>query len=86
MAKARPSWPQLRRPVSQPQLVKVRAQKSVPWGQTTPVPEEELSPAEFLSKEVDPILEKISAQGIQSLSDRERKILERAQKQMARKG
>ena len=84
-AQCRWQWPRLRRPISQPQLVKVRSQKSVPWGQTTPVPDEELSPDEFLSKEVDPILEKISAQGIQSLSDRERKILEQAQKQMARK-
>lgn len=46
---------------------------------------EELPPAEFISREVDPILEKISAQGIHSLTDRERQILEAARSKMARK-
>ena len=36
----------------------------------------------FVSKEVDPILDKISAQGIDSLTDAEREILERARKKM----
>lgn len=40
--------------------------------------EEELGPAEFISREVDPILDKISAHGLQSLTDRERRILEKA--------
>jgi membrane associated rhomboid family serine protease len=40
--------------------------------------EEELGPAEFISREVDPILDKISAHGLQSLTERERRILERA--------
>jgi membrane associated rhomboid family serine protease len=43
------------------------------------VPEEE-----FISREVDPILDKISAHGIQSLTDRERQILEKARNKMAR--
>ena len=42
-----------------------------------------LPPADFISREVDPILDKISAQGIQSLTEQERKILADAQKQMA---
>jgi len=46
---------------------------------------EELPPAEFISREVDPILEKISAQGIHSLTERERQILESARNKMARK-
>ena len=46
---------------------------------------EELPPAEFISREVDPILEKISAQGIHSLTDREREILEAARSRMARR-
>jgi len=46
---------------------------------------EELPPAEFISREVDPILEKISAQGIHSLTDRERQILESARSKMARR-
>jgi membrane associated rhomboid family serine protease len=40
--------------------------------------EEELGPAEFISREVDPILDKISAHGLQSLTERERRILEKA--------
>jgi hypothetical protein len=34
---------------------------------------------------VDPILDKISAHGIQSLTDRERKILDAARKKMAKR-
>lgn len=41
--------------------------------------------AEFISKEVDPILDKISAHGIQSLTEREKKILEAARAWMGRK-
>ncbi len=43
------------------------------------------SGTDFMSKEVDPILEKISAHGIHSLTDREREILEKAQKQMSKR-
>jgi hypothetical protein len=46
---------------------------------------EEVPPAEFISREVDPILEKISAHGIQSLTARERQILEAARSKMARR-
>ena len=51
------------------------------------VPEdtEELPPAEFISKEVDPILDKISAHGIQSLTAREREILEKARSKMGKR-
>ena len=40
---------------------------------------------EFISQEVDPILDKISAHGIQSLTERERKILEAARSRMAKR-
>ena len=40
---------------------------------------------EFLSKEVDPILDKISAHGIHSLTEQERKILEAARDKMAKR-
>lgn len=40
---------------------------------------------DFISKEVDPILDKISAHGIHSLTDRERKILEQARAVMAKR-
>lgn len=46
---------------------------------------EDLPPAEFISREVDPILDKISAYGIQSLTDRERRILEAARAKMAKR-
>lgn len=46
---------------------------------------EAVPPEEFISREVDPILDKISAHGIQSLTTRERKILESARKQMERR-
>ena len=39
---------------------------------------------EFLQTEVDPILDKISALGIQSLTAREREILEKARAKMAK--
>jgi membrane associated rhomboid family serine protease len=47
-------------------------------------PLEEKSPADFVASEVDPILDKISAHGIQSLTPREREILETARKHIKR--
>jgi membrane associated rhomboid family serine protease len=44
---------------------------------------EELPAGEFISQEVDPILDKISAQGIHSLTERERQILQAARSKMA---
>ena len=44
----------------------------------------EMTP-DYISREVDPILDKISAHGIQSLTDREKKILEAARSKMAKK-
>jgi membrane associated rhomboid family serine protease len=45
-------------------------------------PAEEKPRADFMASEVDPILDKISAHGIQSLTAREREILDAARKQM----
>lgn len=79
-------WPQLHRHARRPvrRLVKVHSQKPG-WSQDKPAIEEDLPPEEFLSKEVDPILDKIYAQGIQSLTERERKILETARAKMAKR-
>src|ERR1044071_273716 len=66
-------------------LVKVPYQKSALWGRTKHAASEDLPPEEFLSKEVDPILDKISAQGIQSLTERERRILEAAREKMGKR-
>jgi len=78
-------WPAFRKTQRQPlrRLVKIPAHKSADWPESAVV-EEDLSSAEFLSKEVDPILDKISAHGIQSLTDRERNILESARKKMGK--
>jgi len=46
---------------------------------------EEVPSSDFISREVDPILEKISAHGIHSLTDRERQILENARSRMAKR-
>jgi|ERR1035441_9256572 membrane associated rhomboid family serine protease len=46
---------------------------------------EEKSAGEFLESEVDPILDKISAHGIHSLTARERAVLEAARKKMAQR-
>jgi len=66
-------------------LIRVPAQKPDHWTRETPEAEEELSPDEFLRREVDPILDKISAKGIQSLTERERRILEMARTKMGKR-
>jgi membrane associated rhomboid family serine protease len=50
-----------------------------------PVQETEAEPEDFISKQVDPILDKISAKGIHSLTEQERKILEKARSKMAKR-
>jgi len=52
---------------------------------TAKQPKPEIPSEEFISREVDPILDKISAHGIQSLTERERKTLEAARAKMARR-
>ena len=59
-----------------------RVGKKSAWGSGPIPPDEDLSPSEYLQKEVDPILDKISASGIQSLTQREREILEKARSRM----
>jgi rhomboid family protein len=80
-------WPQLRRtrPQRPQRLVRVPAEKPGLWRRAKTNDIEEMSADEFLSKEVDPILDKISAHGIQSLTERERKILEAARSKMGKR-
>jgi membrane associated rhomboid family serine protease len=54
------------------------------WGSATKT-DDDLSTDEFLQREVDPILEKISAHGIHSLTARERETLEKARAKMAKR-
>lgn len=67
------------------QLVNVTARKSVFGEQPVPTTPDDLPPDEFLEREVDPILDKISAHGIQSLTERERRILELARRKMEKR-
>jgi hypothetical protein len=79
-------WPQLELPSRREprELAAKSTGKYTFWGSAANKPDEELSAAEFLQREVDPILEKISAHGIQSLTAREREILEKARAKMAK--
>ena len=52
------------------------------WRMPKVVDADEVSGEDFISQEVDPILDKISKQGIHSLTERERKILEKARSKM----
>ena len=52
------------------------------WRKPKVVDADEVSGEDFISQEVDPILDKISKQGIHSLTERERKILEKARSKM----
>ena len=79
-------WPRLgrERGPAKPRLVRVTSGQSPSWGHQAGT-EEDLPPDEFLSKEVDPILDKISAHGIQSLTDRERRVLQAARDRMTKR-
>lgn len=77
-------WPSLRSTEQAHELVSAAAAKRSVFRRRKN-PEEDLPPAEFISREVDPILDKISAHGIQSLTQRERQILEAARNKMAKR-
>ena len=78
-------WPRFpQRRLARP-LVRASRGGTGGWGRGQAADDEDLAPEEFVSKEVDPILDKISAQGIQSLTQRERGILEAAREKMARR-
>ncbi|HUZ07610.1 MAG TPA: rhomboid family intramembrane serine protease [Candidatus Paceibacterota bacterium] len=79
-----PNWsfPARRQP---PREIAGRIQEKKFWRANATPPPEELSAEEYLQKEVDPILDKISEHGIQSLTAREKQILEKARAKMARR-
>jgi len=80
-------WPRLRSPRRQSPhpMVRIGSSSSALWGRAKDSEPEDMAPAEFLSKEVDPILDKISAHGIQSLTQHERRILEAAREKMVKR-
>jgi membrane associated rhomboid family serine protease len=65
------------------ELVKASSAPFRPRPKREPLPE--LPSEEFITKEVDPILDKISAHGIQSLTQRERQILEAARARISKR-
>ena len=67
------------------ELVRVAASKPAPWRKPRLDRDEEPPAGDYISQEVDPILDKISAHGLHSLTERERKILETARAKMSRK-
>jgi hypothetical protein len=82
------NWPQPRQPFrrrARPALVTTHGQTTPPWRLPRADADDDLSPDDFLRKEVDPILDKISAHGIHSLTEREHKTLEAARKRMERR-
>jgi membrane associated rhomboid family serine protease len=78
-------WKPFRSRQRKRELVKAATIKTSRWPLAKPENSAEVPEEEFISKEVDPILDKISAHGIQSLTERERKILEAARKKMAKR-
>jgi membrane associated rhomboid family serine protease len=80
-------WPRFGRARTPPlrPLVKTPHHAANAWAHSRMPAEEDMPPDEFLSKAVDPILDKISAHGIQSLTERERRILETAREKMVRR-
>jgi hypothetical protein len=73
------------RPGALREFVVSRAGKGKFWRSAAGKPDEELPTDEFVKNEVDPILDKISAHGIQSLTPREREILEKARAKMTKR-
>ena len=67
------------------ELIKAASFKMPKWSHHKSEDAVDPAPEEFISREVDPILDKISAHGIQSLTERERKILEAARNKMAKR-
>jgi membrane associated rhomboid family serine protease len=75
-------WPS-RQTIEPPrELVHTAVHKRSVWQRSRAQEPDDLPTAEFISREVDPILDKISAHGIQSLTPRERRILEAARNKM----
>jgi|SRR5579862_1746682 len=67
------------------ELIKAVSIKIPQWPRQKSESPDEVPEEEFISREVDPILDKISQHGIQSLTERERKILEAARNRMAKR-
>jgi membrane associated rhomboid family serine protease len=78
-------WRPLRFRRRKQELVKTTSGRLRQWPGGSSESTGDVPSEEFISREVDPILDKISAHGIQSLTERERKILEAARSKMAKR-
>src|SRR6266498_2442279 len=78
-------WQRIRGPRRLRPVLKVRFPKPPAWKEGKGGRRDETGATDFISKEVDPILEKISAHGIHSLTERERRILEAARSRMEKR-
>ncbi len=79
-------WNPLRRKLRREQMIRAATISPAKLRRRPKLNEtQELGSDEFISKQVDPILDKISAHGIQSLTDRERQILQAARAKMAKR-
>jgi len=80
-------WNPLQRRLRRERMIKAATVKPISALRRRPRPDvaTDLPSDEFISKEVDPILDKISAHGIQSLTDRERAILQAARNKMSKR-
>jgi membrane associated rhomboid family serine protease len=77
-------WKRFGAPREEPELVGAATTSKRPfWRRSANNAMDDMPAEEFISREVDPILDKISSHGIHSLTARERKILEAARKKMA---
>lgn len=76
-------WASFRKPRRGKPFIQVVDKKPQSGSKNKPVTAAKESP-DFIASQVDPILDKISEKGLQSLTDKEREILEKARKQMGR--
>jgi membrane associated rhomboid family serine protease len=80
-----PQWKFPSRRAAPREFVAAGTAKSGFWRSAPDKSSDDSSTDEFFKNEVDPILEKISAHGIQSLTARERGILEKARAKMSKR-
>jgi membrane associated rhomboid family serine protease len=74
-----PSWMRLPERPFQPRLRSAAPPKKLHWEL---MPKDRDDSDNFISSEIDPLLDKISTHGIQSLTERERKLLDAARKKL----
>jgi membrane associated rhomboid family serine protease len=80
-------WPKWRMPSPvrrRPRVAVFSGQAKGPAARSPGAEDEELE-EDFMSRDVDPILDKISAHGMQSLTERERQILQSARQRMQKR-